>query len=373
MTQWRLLCSDQVDAARGLAVDEALMAGHVRGAEQQQPALRLYTYRDHTALCGRYQNLRAEIDIDACARTGTTFNRRPTGGGAIVMGAGQLGVAVVTRAPATQHPKGLLEELSHGIVSGLAKLGVEAEFAGKNDLKVDGRKIAGLGLYLDGEGGLLFHSSVLADLDIEFMLDVLDTPASKLGQAGVDAVGQRITTVSRETGERWDGERLRELVALGFSEALGIDLVDSELTDAEHQRTSELVTTKYATDTWRFQRSPRSDATASAVLRTPLGQLRLYLSMNNDVIKSALFTGDLNEIPDQLGEFEAGLKWTRAAHHEISALAHRTLGDGSVIGVSAEEVVGAVLQAADTATHRAVAAPERDGSCYFPEMQGADR
>jgi len=373
MSKWRLVSDDQVDAARGLATDEALMAGHARGAEQQQPVLRLYTYRDHAALCGRYQHLQSEIDIDACARTGTTFNRRPTGGGAIVMGAGQLGVAVVTRAPAAQHPKSLLEQLSHGIISGLAKVGIEAEFAGKNDLKVDGRKIAGLGLYLDGDGGLLFHSSVLADLDIDFMLEVLDTPASKLGQAGVEAVSQRITTVSRETGEVWNGARLREVVAIGFAESLGVDLVESELTDIEQRRADELVDAKFATDEWRFQRSPRSDATASAVLKTPLGQLRLYLSLNGDTIKSALFTGDLNSIPEELAEFEAGLKWTRAAYDELSALARRTLGDGLVVGVSSDEVVDAVLRAADTAGHRTVAAPEREGSCYFPEPQGADR
>jgi len=371
--KWRLLSSDRVDAARGLAVDEALMAGHARGAEPRAPALRLYTYRDHAALCGRYQHLQSEIDVDACVRTGTVFNRRPTGGGAIVMGAGQLGVAVVTRAPAAQHPKGLLEDLSRGIVAGLAKIGLDAEFAGKNDLKVDGRKIAGLGLYLDGQGGLLFHSSVLADLDIELMLEVLDTPASKLGRAGPAAVAQRVTTVSRETGDSWDGERLREVIALGFAETLGVDLVDSELTDAEQERTGELVATKYDTDAWRFQRSPSSDATGSAVLKTPLGRLRLYVSMDRDVIKSALFTGDFNAIPDALGEFEAGLKWTRAARDEIAALARQTLGDASAIGIGADEVVDAVLEAADAANDRAVAAPERSGSCYFPENQGADR
>ena len=47
MSTWRLVSNDQVDAARGLAIDEALMAGHARRAEQQQPVLRLYTYRSH--------------------------------------------------------------------------------------------------------------------------------------------------------------------------------------------------------------------------------------------------------------------------------------------------------------------------------------
>ncbi len=382
MTRWRLLRDDGVGAAEGLAVDEALMAGHARDAAPGQPALRLYTYRDHAALCGRHQHLHAEIDTEACARAGAEFNRRPTGGGAIVMGAGQLGVAVITQAPVEKHPKLLLEEFSNGIVHGLAKLGVHAEFAGKNDLKVDGRKIAGLGLYLDGAGGLLFHSSVLADLDVEFMLDVLATPASKLGQAGVDAVHQRITTVSRETGQAWDGERLREVVALGFAEALGVDLDDSDLTDSERDRAVALVEAKYSTDDWRFQRTPRSDATASAVLRTPLGRLRLYLSMQGDVIKSALFTGDLNAIPEELAEFESGLKWTRATVADVSALARRTLGDGTAVGIGTDEVVRVVLAAADDAVHRAVAAPEREGSCYFPEpnpetptseSEGADR
>jgi lipoate---protein ligase len=325
MSRWRFISADRVDAALGLATDEALMAGYARGAPEQDPVLRLYTYRDHAALCGRYQHLRAEIDVDACERTGTVFNRRPTGGGAIVMGEAQLGVAVIGRAPVSQHPKELLQQLSQGIISGLAKLGVEASFAGKNDLKVEGRKVAGLGLYLDGDGAMLFHSSVLADLDIGFMLEVLDTPASKLGHAGVDAVAERVTTVSRETGEAWDGQRLREVIALGFAERLEIDLAESALTDTEQARAEEVAKAKYRTDDWRFQRSPRSDTTASAVLRTPAGMLRLYLSLNGDTIKSALFTGDVNEIPRELSDFEASLKWTRASHAELTSLAARTL------------------------------------------------
>jgi lipoate---protein ligase len=373
MSIWRFISTDRADAAEGLATDEALMAGYARGVAEQPTALRLYTYADHAALCGRYQHLRAEIDLEACERTGTTINRRPTGGGAIVMGEGQLGLAVIGRAPVSQHPKDLLLELSQGIVAGLAKLGIDAEFAGKNDLKVDGRKIAGLGLYLDGEGGMLFHSSVLADLDIGFMLDVLDTPASKLGQAGVDAVAERITTVSRETGERWDGARLREIVALGFAESLDIDLVESALTDDEQSRADDLAAAKYRTDEWRFQRSPRSDTTASAVMRTSEGVLRLYLSLNGDTIKSALFTGDVNEIPAPLAEFEASLKWTRATETALTKLADRTLGDGRGLGIEPGLVIRTVLDAVAAANERAVAAPEREGSCYFPENEAPDR
>lgn len=372
MTRWRLLTGDEVGGAEGLAFDEALMADYSRGVDRV-PSLRLYTYRDHVALCGRYQNLQAEIDIAACARTGTEFNRRPTGGGAIVMGAGQLGVAVVTTAPVTEHPKLLLERFSEGIVAGLAKLGVDAVFAGKNDLKVDGRKIAGLGLFLDGEGGLLFHSSVLADLDIEFMLDVLDTPASKLGAAGVAAVGERVTTVTRETGDLWSGRRLRDVVAAGFADALGVEFDESDCTSEEIERAQRLIETKYETDDWRSQRSPRSDSTGSAVLRTPAGHVRLYLSMSGDTIKSAMFTGDFNSIPEELAEFEAALKWTGATRDRLLAVASQTCGDDTGLGVPIEDVIDAVLEAADQVTARVTAAPDIEGSCYFPEREGATR
>ncbi len=275
MTVWSYLADDGAGAAEGLALDEALMASHGRNAEPAPPVLRLYTYADHAALCGRFQHLEAEIDIDACERTGTTFNRRPTGGGAIVMGSGQLGVAVTTAARVDESPKAALLRFSEGITAGLAKLGIEATVGGKNDLKVGDRKIAGLGLYLDGDGGVLFHASVLADLDVRFMLDVLDIPAAKLGDRAVAAVESRVTTVTREMGESWNGPLLREAVAFGFTEALGIELQASEPTGEEAAIADALVRDKYATNDWLYARTPQADATATSLLQTPAGLVRL--------------------------------------------------------------------------------------------------
>ena len=106
MSCWRLLGDDGAGAAAGLATDEALMFEHGRGAEPScEAALRLYTYRSHCALVGRFQSLEDEIDLDAAAALGIEVGRRPTGGGAIIMGEGQLGVAVATRAPPAPAPR----------------------------------------------------------------------------------------------------------------------------------------------------------------------------------------------------------------------------------------------------------------------------
>lgn len=372
MTTWRYLTDDGVGAAAGLALDEALMFSHARTADPAPPALRLYTYASHAALCGRFQHLEAEIDLGVCGRTRTSYNRRPTGGGAIVMGDGQLGVAVMMRAQARERPKATLLRFSEGVVAGLAKLGIEASFGGKNDLKVGGRKIAGLGLYLDGEGGLLFHASVLADLDIPFMLDVLNIPAAKLGDKAVEAVESRVTTVTREIGEVWSGAMLRESVAHGFTQALGIDLAPVEPTDQERAIADVLVSDKYSSEAWLFARTPQADATATSLLKTPAGLVRLYVALHGDTIKSALFTGDFNDIPEPVVAFENELKWARLERNDVEAIAARVFAHGTGLDVDPAVLVESVLGAGERAKGREpIAAPARDGSCYFPEKEAS--
>jgi lipoate-protein ligase A len=364
---WRLLTHDGVDAAAGLALDEAMLAGYARDADPStEPTLRLYTYRSHCALVGRYQHLEAEVDLDACRRTGTGYSRRPTGGGAIVMGAGQLGVAVATRAPADVNPRELLARYAEGIVAGLLELGIEATFEGKNDLSVERRKIAGLGLYLDPGGGLLFHSSILADLDIPFMLEVLNIPAAKLGDKAVAAVAERITTVSRETGQAVGGADIREVIATGFAKALGIELRAGSTTPAEDARAAALEAERYASREWCFEHSPQPDATATSVFKTPEGLVRCYLALHGPTIKSALFSGDFNAVPEPLARFEASLRWARLEEATLEKLATVACPDGTGLGVPPSELVKAVLTAGERAV--APAAPVRpSGSCYFPE------
>lgn len=373
MSRWRLLTDDGAAAAEGLATDEALMLEHRRGAQPSGEAtLRLYTYRSHCALVGRFQSLEDEVDLAAARRLGIEVGRRPTGGGAIIMGDGQLGVAVATRAPASTAPRELLERYALGVVAGLARLGVDAVFRGKNDLQVGGRKIAGLGLHVDEHGALLFHSSVLADLDVPLMLGVLRIPGAKLSDKGIARVAERVTTVSRETGREVAAAELRDAVAAGFAEALGVELAPGELSAAELARRDELVAERYGNDAWVLQRMRLRDAHGTAVLKTPEGLVRIYVSTHGGTVKSALVAGDFNAVPPRLAELETALRWCPATRERIDELTAATLR-AEDLGVEPALVADAVWEAAARALERAGGAhPARPaGSCYFPEP-GAD-
>lgn len=391
--RWRLLRHQGVGAAEGLALDEALAAGYDR--EQQPPhdaTLRLYTYQDTAALVGRFQSLEAELDLAACAARGVAVNRRPTGGGAIIMGGGQLGVALATRAPATLRGRELLGSFADGIVAGLAELGIGAEFHGKNDVTVARRKIAGLGLYVRDGGGLLLHASVLADLDIELMLSLLRIPAAKLSpvshlSAGLPAsraaVEERITTVSRLLDSSHDGGTIAAAIGAGLARHFDARLLGEEATSGEADAAAQLRLQRYDDPGWLTEVAPAPDTTGSCELRTRAGLLRFYATAHNDVLKSLLIATDASVLPPGLVELESALRWRRL---DPAALASTVAAQTALVAgltpagedpaLVVDSIVTAVLTAARPrsapAADRAAAQPVRPaGSCYFPDLHDA--
>ncbi len=270
--RWRLLVEDGVGAAAGLAADEAMLAPFAAG--QRSPfaaALRLYTYRPHCALVGRYQSLEDEVDEAACAAAGVEVGRRPTGGGAILMGPDQLGVALALPAPLDEPPRLTLARLARGVVAGLARLGVEAHFRSKNDLEVGGRKVAGLGLYRDERGAMLFHSSVLVDLDVPLMLRVLRIPGAKLADKGVERVQERVTTLRREVGAGLTSEEARQAVAAGMAATFGVEVVAAAVDAAEGAHRDELRSGKYDLQAGSASAARATTAPARRCSRLPRG------------------------------------------------------------------------------------------------------
>ena len=88
---------------------------------------------------------------------------------------------------------------------------------GKNDLETGGRKIAGLGIHRTAAGGLLFHASLLVDLDVALMARVLKTPFTEITEAELATVATRTSTVRAQLGNQVQLDDVRERVAAGFA------------------------------------------------------------------------------------------------------------------------------------------------------------
>jgi lipoate-protein ligase A len=281
------------------------------------------------------------------------------------MGSGQLGIAYVDRARAGQRPRETIEELSEALVAGCARLGISASFGGKNDLEVGSRKIAGLGLYVDSAGAMLFHASVLADLDVAFMLQVLRIPAAKLADRAAAAVSERITTVSAETGVPHDAATLRPVIADGFATTFGatLELAKPDLREKAHA--DALAAGRYRAQSWLGERSVAADANGSSLIKTPAGLARIYLATRGDLVKSVMIVGDFNELPAGLAAMESGLRGRRLEHDAIRAVVARS-GAAEALGVTPELLAAAVMEAGCHAAEPGAAEAFRTADLRFP-------
>ena len=325
---WRLITDDGVSASFGLAADDCLAARV--GAGDSAPTLRLYTYRSHCALVGRFQNLGNEVHRDDCEASGIALNRRPTGGGAIIMGADQLGVALMIPGrgdDSYRRARELMAQFSAGVVNGLQALGVAASFRRKNDIEVKGRKIVGLGIYRAPGNGLLFHASLLVDLDLPLMLRVLKTPFEKISDKEIAAVADRVTTVRRETAREVELAEVRARVAEGYGAAFGVSLVPGDFTADERRAIADLEQRQYLTPAWVDQTTAVPDALGSAKVKTPGGLLDVRATLAGNTLKAIFIGGDFFAAEGAIADLEASLRWRSAEPDAVAAALARAYAD----------------------------------------------
>jgi lipoate---protein ligase len=307
---WRLITEDGVTASFGLSADETI-AQRV-GTGESVPTLRLYTYRSYTALVGRFQNVENELRVDFCRAKEIPINRRPTGGGAIIMGEDQLGVALSLPAHVEDtysRAREIMTTFSEGLVRGLSQFGISAHFHRKNDIVVNGKKIVGLGIYRAQSEGLLFHASVLVDLDVPFMLQVLNTPFEKISDKEISSITERITTVRRETKTDLPVDAVRKAIASEYELAFGVKLAPAEFTPEELAATRQLEQEKYLTDAWIYQTSSIEDSSGGSKIKTPEGLIDVRVTMAGPTIKAAYIGGDFFASEAAVADLESGLRW----------------------------------------------------------------
>lgn len=314
---WRLIIEDGVGAAAGLAADEVLTR---RAAQSAAPTLRLYTYRPHAALIGRFQDAAHEVHLDYCERHDIEVNRRPTGGGAILMGPDQLGIALAMPGRgAGLRARELMARFSEGLVRALHDLGIDARFRGKNDLEVGGRKIAGLGIHREASGGLLFHASLLVDLDVALMARVLKTPFTEITEAELETVAARTSTVRALLRDEISLDEVRTRVATGFGASFEVELEPGRLEADERADIATLVADRYGREDWIFQRTDVPDRSGRATLRTTGGLLDVQVALAGPTIVALHVRGDFFESEAAVADLEGRLRWHPGARDAVAA------------------------------------------------------
>lgn len=199
-----------------------------------------YLWRNRpSVIIGVNQNARNEVRVGEAMDKGVAIVRRSTGGGAVYHDLGNINYSFIGD-PADK------EYLTRYIIKALNDMGIGAEKTGRNDLLVEGMKISGMA-ELQRNGRMLLHGTLMYDVDIEQMTNLLTPGEKKLQSKGIKSVRSRVRNIKplwNNNDIECFGKELHRLLADGD------EAYDMEIDTMEIERRADLL---YRDDKWTYK------------------------------------------------------------------------------------------------------------------------
>ncbi|MFW9959104.1 MAG: biotin/lipoate A/B protein ligase family protein [Candidatus Odinarchaeota archaeon] len=255
MEDFRFIDLEVHSAFENMAIDEAIMLSMKEG--KVGPTLRLYRWSPSAVSIGTFQGMVDEVDTDFCKAQNIDVIRRITGGGAVYHDYnGEITYSIIIPKGHRFAPNDIIESykiICRGLVLTLNHLGIDSEFKPINDVVTRGVKISG-NAQTRRNSCILQHGTILLDLDVNVMFQVLKVPIEKISDKMIADVKQRVTSIREVLNREVSIEELRQALQEGFSEALDIHLVPGHLIEEEQTMAKRLAEEKYSTREWNFKR-----------------------------------------------------------------------------------------------------------------------
>jgi len=258
MNEWRLLPLIEANAARQMAIDEAILTARIEGFVKRN-TLRFYTWKPPAISLGYFQSVEQEVNLEAIKKFGIDLVRRITGGGAVFHDK-ELTYSLIVSEKCGIIPKNIqksYEVICGAIVNALKnEFGLNAEFKPINDILVNNKKISG-SAQTRRDGVILQHGTILLDVDVKKMFSLLKVSNEKIKDKLIKSVEERVTSLRREINKEVKIEEVREALIKGFENKLHVsfsNLKGENLTPKEEELAKKFYEEKYSRKEWNFKR-----------------------------------------------------------------------------------------------------------------------
>ncbi|PCE14668.1 lipoate--protein ligase [Microbacterium sp. SZ1] len=244
---WEIVHEKAVSPRMNLALDEVLTSRVGEG--RRRPTLRIWEWDQSAVVIGSFQSYRNEVDPQGAERHGFDVVRRISGGGAMLMAAGQI-ITYSLYVPASLVQGMTFADsyafLDDWVLQALRSLGIDAVYQPLNDIASSSGKIGGAAQKRLANGGVLHHATLSYDIDGQTMTEVLRIGREKLSDKGTTSAAKRVDPLRSQTGlER--AEIIDRFIET-FRSLTGAE--DGAITADEYADAEALVESKFATDAW---------------------------------------------------------------------------------------------------------------------------
>eukprot|EP00736_Rhodelphis_marinus_P006058 Rmarinus@m.3874 len=264
-----------------------------------------------TVVIGKHQNPWKEARTEMMEQKGIHLARRQSGGGAVYQ---DLGNSCFTfMGPREEFKK----EINNSIICrALSRFGITAEVSGRNDLIVDGRKVSG-SAYKMLPDRAFHHGTLLLDVDLNVMVDVLNPSKAKLESKGIDSVRSRVVNMS-SLNPTLTHDTLGEALVQEF---LAEHDADCKVEDLDHDHLAEIPELKKRYEElenweWRFGKTPKF--THVMEKKFDWANIEVCLRVKDGlIVYAAIFTDALT--PDMIDVVSSALFGVQYTPHDVSA------------------------------------------------------
>jgi lipoate-protein ligase A len=244
---WEIVHEKAVSPRMNLALDEVLTARVGEG--RRRPTLRIWEWEESAVVIGSFQSYRNEVDPEGAAKHGFDVVRRISGGGAMLMAAGQI-ITYSLYVPASL-VQGLTFADSYAflddwVLQALRSVGIDATYQPLNDIASPTGKIGGAAQKRLANGGVLHHATISYDIDGQVMTEVLRIGKEKLSDKGTTSAAKRVDPLRTQTGL----SRAEIIESFKATFRSLTDAEDGAVTAGEYADAEALVESKFATDAW---------------------------------------------------------------------------------------------------------------------------
>ncbi|MBR0174014.1 MAG: lipoate--protein ligase [Bacteroidales bacterium] len=299
----RYLVNNCTDACRNMAFDEFAL----ESLPLDEPVF--YLWRNApSVIIGLNQSAYAEVNLPYLKEHGIALARRVTGGGAVYHDLQNLNYTIVgkSRDLNADYP-----EYLHMVVDALRQLGVPAELSGRNDIMVDGRKCSGYAKRV-WKDRLMVHGTLMFDVDLSVLQDVLSVPGSKMAASGVASVRSKVANLKDYLPAFKDVLALKDALH-GILAGADEEVI---LTDSQQAEIEKMAEEKFRIWDWLYGRSPEAQFRASR--KFSCGTVEVNWSVRHGLLEDVRFSGDfLGNLPAE--GLAARLNGLRYEQNSISA------------------------------------------------------